>query len=50
MYIVKFKLIYNVLVSGVEQSGLVIYMCSFSDSFTFTGCYEILNIVPCGMQ
>ena len=53
-------MIYNVvLVSGVQQSDLVVYICIISiynidilffSFFSIIGFYEILNIVPCAIQ
>ena len=46
-------LIYKV--SGIQQSDSIIhiymvYVYSFSDSFSIIGYYKVLNLVPCAIQ
>ena len=49
-FLIDVELIYNiVLVSGVQQSDSVIYICFFR-LFSIIGYYKILNIVPCAIQ
>ena len=42
------KLIYSVLISGVQQNDSVIYVCIYIifRFFSIIGYYKILNIVP----
>ena len=46
----KIQLIYNMLISSVTQSDLVIHIYSFSYSFPLWFIYRILNTVPCAIQ
>ena len=45
------QLIYNVLVSGVQQGDSVLHIhLSFFTFFSIMNFYKILNIAPCGIQ
>ena len=54
-FLIEIYLIYSiVLVSGIQQSDSVMYVCVYIyiyfRLFSITGYYKILNIVPCAIQ
>ena len=48
IFLIEVQLFYMMLVSGVQKSDSAIHICF--RFFSIIGCYEILTMVPCGLQ